>query len=461
MTLEAKLASETGRFADANGQLTLSCVGLAAGDGKTPLKVPSIPMLAQGITLPRIRIGDLGGHVAIEKGTAKLQGVESKSPDGEVALEGEIALHDPLSLTTLNLYLRFKLSDALMKKEVALQILPAVAAAGKRPDGSYGVKFGGRVGQMTQPVFTPMSPVASTRRAGSPAGRRAARRCRRRPFRLRRPPRRRRRRRRRRRPRPLRLRRRRRPRRPRPRDAAGTRAQPAARRRGGAAARRMERRPAPAARRRGGRRLLPTLRPPPPHRPPKTSPLSRGQERHAWRWGAFRARRLSQAEALHLVAERGPRDAEGARGAPAAAVVSAQRPPEDLALDLVERAAGDPDRVVRQREVRGRRVAAGGGMVFVLGEPERRAAGDSSSASTSMRPSPRCPLRIAARRMVFRSSRTLPGKTAVVSADSAAASSRRSPTSPAISRRKCAASSGMSPRRSRSGGRRRQKPARR
>jgi type II secretion system protein N len=162
VTLEAKLASETGRFADANGQLTLSCVGLAAGDGKTPLKVPSIPMLAQGITLPRIRIGDLGGHVAIEKGTAKLQGVESKSPDGEVALEGEIALHDPLSLTTLNLYLRFKLSDAVMKKEVALQILPAVAAAGKRPDGSYGVKFGGRVGQMTQPVFTPTSPVAST-----------------------------------------------------------------------------------------------------------------------------------------------------------------------------------------------------------------------------------------------------------------------------------------------------------
>ena len=92
-------------------------------------------MLARGMTLPRIRIGDLGGHVAIEKGTAKLQGVESKSPDGEVALEGEIALHDPLSLTTLNLYLRFKLSDAVMKKEVALQILPAVAAAGKRPDG--------------------------------------------------------------------------------------------------------------------------------------------------------------------------------------------------------------------------------------------------------------------------------------------------------------------------------------
>jgi type II secretion system protein N len=162
VTLDAQLASQTGKFGDSNGHLTLSCVGLVAGDGKTPLKIPSIPMLAAGLTLPKIRIGDLGGHVAIEKGTAKLQGVESKSPDGEVALEGEINLHDPLPMTILNLYLRFKLSDALMKKEVALQILPAVAAAGKRPDGFYGLKFGGSVAHMTPPVFTPTSPVASS-----------------------------------------------------------------------------------------------------------------------------------------------------------------------------------------------------------------------------------------------------------------------------------------------------------
>ena len=52
----------------------------------------------------------------------------------------------------------------------------------------------------------------------------------------------------------------------------------------------------------------------------------------------------------------------------------------------------------------------------------------------------------------MRSSRTLPGPLAAVSAASAAASSWRGPTSASISRRKCAASSGMSPRRSRSGG---------
>ncbi|HXU01965.1 MAG TPA: type II secretion system protein GspN [Polyangia bacterium] len=162
VSLDAKIASETGRFADANGHLTLACTGLAAGDGKTQLKIPSVPMLAAGLTLPRIRIGDLGGHVAIEKGLAKLQGVESKSPDGEVALEGEIQLRDPMPSTSLNLYLRFKLSDAIMKKEVALSLLSAAVAPGKRPDGFYGLRLSGSVGHMSPAVFTPTSPFANS-----------------------------------------------------------------------------------------------------------------------------------------------------------------------------------------------------------------------------------------------------------------------------------------------------------
>ena len=161
--LDIDIASETGRYADANGAISLSCTDVVAGDGKTPLKVAGNPFLAAGLTLPRTRVGDLGGRIAIEKGTAKLQGVESKSPDGEVALEGEILLHDPLSASTVNLYLRFKLSDAFLQKASSLQmILQAAAAAGKRPDGFYGLKIGGRFGQMSPPVLTPISPVASS-----------------------------------------------------------------------------------------------------------------------------------------------------------------------------------------------------------------------------------------------------------------------------------------------------------
>jgi type II secretion system protein N len=163
LKLEVDIESETGKYADANGFITLTCNDVVAGDGKTPLKVAGNPFLAAGLTLPRTRIGDLGGRVAIEKGTAKLQGVESKSPDGEVALEGEIVLHDPLPASTVNLYLRFKLSDAFLAKASNVQmILQAAAAAGKRPDGFYGLKIGGTLGHMAPPVLTPISPVASS-----------------------------------------------------------------------------------------------------------------------------------------------------------------------------------------------------------------------------------------------------------------------------------------------------------
>ena len=40
--------------------------------------------------------------MAIDKGVAKLQGVEAKSPDVEVTLEGEVTLRDPLPASTVN-----------------------------------------------------------------------------------------------------------------------------------------------------------------------------------------------------------------------------------------------------------------------------------------------------------------------------------------------------------------------
>ena len=108
------------------------------GDGKTPLKVEGNPFLPGGLTLPRVRLGDLGGHVAIEKGVAKLQGVEAKSPDGELALEGEVTLRDPLPTSTVNAYLRFKLTRRLPQ-------------AGGR--GADDAADGGRAGQAARRVL--------------------------------------------------------------------------------------------------------------------------------------------------------------------------------------------------------------------------------------------------------------------------------------------------------------------
>jgi type II secretion system protein N len=166
------IASATGRFGDSNGAISIKCEACVVGDGRTPLRVEGSPFLAGGLTLPRVRLGTLAGRVAIDKGLARLQGVEAKSPDGELSIEGESQLRDPLAASTLNIYLRFKLSDALLKSADRLAtILQMAASTGRRPDGSYGVRLGGTFGVMAQPVFTTTSQFASTGAGFRPGGR--------------------------------------------------------------------------------------------------------------------------------------------------------------------------------------------------------------------------------------------------------------------------------------------------
>jgi len=158
-----ELASTSGRFSEADGVLSFKCSGCVLGDGKTPLKVEGNPLLAGGLTLPKVRLGDLVGRVAVVKGNAKLEGVEAKSPDGDLALEGDIQLHDPLPNSTMTLYLRFRLSDTFLKSADKLQMMLQMAgSAGKRPDGFYGVRLTGRLASMNPPVFSPVSPAGST-----------------------------------------------------------------------------------------------------------------------------------------------------------------------------------------------------------------------------------------------------------------------------------------------------------
>jgi len=163
LKLDGEITSQTGKFADAKGAISFACAECVAGDGKTPLKVAGSAFLSGGLTLPRVRLGQLNGNIAIDKGTAKLQGVETKSPDGEAAVEGEIALRDPFGNSTINLYLRFRLNDAFLQKASSLgMILQTAAAAAKRPDGAYGLCLTGRLAQWSPPRPCPTSPIPGT-----------------------------------------------------------------------------------------------------------------------------------------------------------------------------------------------------------------------------------------------------------------------------------------------------------
>jgi type II secretion system protein N len=163
LELTLDLQSPSGKFAEASGELSFKCTACVAGDGKTPLKLSgSNPFLAAGLTLPRIRLGDLVGRAQVEKGTAKLQGVQAKSADVEVTLEGEVTLRDPPAYSTVNAYLRFKLGDALLKNAPTLgSMLQMAGGTGRRPDGFYGVRLSGTLSSLNS-AFSITSPVAAS-----------------------------------------------------------------------------------------------------------------------------------------------------------------------------------------------------------------------------------------------------------------------------------------------------------
>jgi type II secretion system protein N len=144
------------------GSLTWTCSACAVGDGKAKLIIPGNPLLAEGLGLPKIRLGNFVGRVSIDKGVGRLQGVQAKSPDGELYLEGEIRLNDHFASSWLDLYVRFKLSDALLKSSEKLStIMQFAASAGKRPDGFYGFRVSGPLNHLGAPLWTKTSPFGA------------------------------------------------------------------------------------------------------------------------------------------------------------------------------------------------------------------------------------------------------------------------------------------------------------
>ncbi|HEX2657142.1 MAG TPA: type II secretion system protein GspN, partial [Polyangia bacterium] len=170
LELTAHLESKSERLAESNGEISFTCAACTVGDGKTAAKFGSNPFLAAGLTLPRVRLGDLSGRVTVEKGLARAQGIAVKSPDAELTLDGEVMLRDPAALSTINAYLRFKLGDALLRAAPTIgSILQMAGTPGLRSDGFYGLKITGTF-QAPFAALSPTSPLPagnSNSRAGS------------------------------------------------------------------------------------------------------------------------------------------------------------------------------------------------------------------------------------------------------------------------------------------------------
>jgi type II secretion system protein N len=141
-TGDAKLPK--GLAAQAGGHLDLLCESCVVGDGKAKLVVPGDPLLSQGLTFPRLKLGRVQGNIVIEKGRATVKDLHARSSDVELALEGYIELRDPLPFSVLHLYLRFKPSPALVQREPTMELMSNVLGArARRPDGFFGLAITG------------------------------------------------------------------------------------------------------------------------------------------------------------------------------------------------------------------------------------------------------------------------------------------------------------------------------
>jgi hypothetical protein len=130
-------------YSKASGQIDFKLGQGVLGDGKAKLSVPGDPFLSQGLTFPRLALGDLGGRLTFDRGRATFSDFHGKSADAEIWLEGYVELRDPLQLSELKLYLRFAPSAALVKREPTFEILNNAMAAGRRSDGALGFAITG------------------------------------------------------------------------------------------------------------------------------------------------------------------------------------------------------------------------------------------------------------------------------------------------------------------------------
>jgi type II secretion system protein N len=158
LDMELDLKTPNQRNGEANGNLEWKWTGAALGDGKEKLRVAGNPFLSEGIVVPRIRLGDFKGKVQFTKGVGKLQGVTAKSPDGEVRIEGEIRLSDPVGYSYVDLYVVFRLTEAVLKANEKLGLMMQFAEGGKRSDGFYGFRLTGSFNRLGPPQWMQTSP---------------------------------------------------------------------------------------------------------------------------------------------------------------------------------------------------------------------------------------------------------------------------------------------------------------
>ena len=171
-----ELTLPKGRWKEAEGSIVLDCAACTIGDGVAKIR-PSGPgarssLSDGGFTLPKIKLGKIGGRVEIKKGIGQLVDLEAKSPDGDLYIEGSVRFDDPVGRSQVTAYLRYKAADELKTREPNMADLEKWGTNIRRPDGFMGVSV---TGPLTALKFlgSKTSPVPSKERGDAARAERA------------------------------------------------------------------------------------------------------------------------------------------------------------------------------------------------------------------------------------------------------------------------------------------------
>lgn len=94
--------------------------------------------ILKGGKSPELAIGNLNWTIPVNDGVAKLDNLQVKGPDAEIVLNGEITLDKVPKRSRLNLTIKYKPTDALLKRHPILNAMHLSKSAVKRSKGSDG-----------------------------------------------------------------------------------------------------------------------------------------------------------------------------------------------------------------------------------------------------------------------------------------------------------------------------------
>jgi type II secretion system protein N len=152
---KAKTGGKVGpSWSKAEGGVELACpTGCTIGDGHSKLKLTTRDVRQQafldegggGIDFGKVNIDSLFANVELKNGRLEITRLDAKSGDGELKVAFSMQLNPDLGSSTVTGCLRFRGSDALLKREPKTHAAISTTGAPLGPDNLFHIKLDGQI----------------------------------------------------------------------------------------------------------------------------------------------------------------------------------------------------------------------------------------------------------------------------------------------------------------------------